>query len=227
MVTHNNWNASVVRLVGLIVIVICSLSFGLVGIREHGDWPKAWPKELESYRNQAKTLMVGTGTQENVFEIYFKEREDFEKIWPILLVIKSDGAPLKLRSIESASKTQIGLFSNKEPMVRIYCPAYDSSGTTVKNKKLCPYPPWSESVYLPNGKLPEYVRASEEGNTWLPVWSDPNSQKFRGFLFRARIDIELVVDGNIIDLNRIKLPPFTYIIDNRKLNGRTGNSAQP
>ena len=32
----------------------------------------------------------------------------------------------------------------------------------------------------------------------------------------ARVDIELVVDGRIIDLNRIQLPADTPIIDNRK-----------
>ena len=32
---------------------------------------------------------------------------------------------------------------------------------------------------------------------------------------RARIDIELVVDGNIVDLNRIPLPADTPIIDKR------------
>ena len=32
---------------------------------------------------------------------------------------------------------------------------------------------------------------------------------------RARIDIELIVDGKIVDLNRIPLPIDTQIIDKR------------
>ena len=32
---------------------------------------------------------------------------------------------------------------------------------------------------------------------------------------RARIDIELIVDGDIVDLNRIPLPTDTPIIDKR------------
>jgi hypothetical protein len=34
-------------------------------------------------------------------------------------------------------------------------------------------------------------------------------------IVRARIDIELVVDGDIVDLNRIGLPMDTPIIDKR------------
>jgi hypothetical protein len=52
---------------------------------------------------------------------------------------------------------------------------------------------------------------SEDGNTWIPV----EEEKPRGFMNRARTEIEFVVDGTIIDLNRILLPPDTPIIDRR------------
>ena len=35
----------------------------------------------------------------------------------------------------------------------------------------------------------------------------------KGFRHRARIDIVLVVDGNIVDLNRMPLPANTPIVD--------------
>ena len=69
--------------------------------------------------------------------------------------------------------------------------------------------PWPASIKSPSGELPEYVVASKE--TWVP-FSD-KSQK--GFINRARVDIVLVVDGNIVDLNRIPLPLSTPIIDKR------------
>ena len=48
------------------------------------------------------------------------------------------------------------------------------------------------------------------------MW-DPIEEKYGpwGFMYRARTEIELVVDGRIIDLNRIPLPPETPIIDRR------------
>jgi hypothetical protein len=36
-----------------------------------------------------------------------------------------------------------------------------------------------------------------------------------GFLYRARVDLELVVDGQVIDLNSIHLPGATPIHDKR------------
>lgn len=40
-------------------------------------------------------------------------------------------------------------------------------------------------------------------------------KKEKGFYNRARIDIDLVIDGNVIDLNRIPLPAKTPIEDQR------------
>jgi len=55
---------------------------------------------------------------------------------------------------------------------------------------------------------------ADPNTTWLtPFLADPNRPLNK---WRARIDIELVVDGRIIDLNRIQLPADTPIIDNRK-----------
>ncbi|MHC4639224.1 MAG: hypothetical protein ACYTBV_17235, partial [Planctomycetota bacterium] len=203
---------------GVFVILAFTLfstsSIALFITRNEGIWPANWPKELEPYRNQAKTIELAAGNQENVYEIHFESREEFEKLWPTILKLKDKGAPIRLRSIEKPFKKG-GLFNNEEPAVRIFsyvCPAWPSSGPD--GKKLIPAPPWPESIKFPRGELPEYVTRSKDGSTWIPV----GGKKPRGFMFRARTEVELVVDGTIIDLNRIYLPSDTPILDNRKLD---------
>ena len=48
--------------------------------------------------------------------------------------------------------------------------------------------------------------------TWVPGDRD---HRVRGRLHRARVDLQLIVDGNVIDLNRIPLPTDGSIIDRR------------
>jgi len=68
-------------------------------------------------------------------------------------------------------------------------------------------PPWPAGIASAKGELPEFVqvtRAGEEGVKWaaasgdLPAWG--------GVLYRARVDLELVVDGKVIDVKRIRFP---------------------
>jgi hypothetical protein len=190
------------------------LCFGLVMTTDHGTWPANWPKELEPYREQAKTIGVAAGNQEDVFEISFRNREQFEKIWPVILTLKSDGAPLTLTTAGSPPGWA-GLFDNNEPIVRIYAPSYTTNTVKTPDGKTVqrPVPPWPDSAKLPNGQLPKYVWLSDDKTTLVPA--DTNHNPLRGFEFRARIEIELVVDDNTIDLNRIRLPENTPIIDRR------------
>jgi hypothetical protein len=104
--------------------------------------------------------------------------------------------------------------------------------------------PWPKSAYLPNGDLAEYVTSKTvDGRmTWvavgqsddrlhdrsrsplgfnLPVAVGQSDDRLRD-LHRARADIVLVVDGEIVDLNRIHLPPDTKVIDKRGLAGSDG-----
>ena len=62
--------------------------------------------------------------------------------------------------------------------------------------------------------LPEYVTTGEvDGKkTWIPA---ARGQGFLGIMNRARVDLELIIDGKIIDLNRIRIPSDTPIIDKR------------
>jgi hypothetical protein len=63
--------------------------------------------------------------------------------------------------------------------------------------------------YAVNGKLPN-------PETPLPGETDPRSK------WQCTTYIELVVDGSIVDLNRIALPPDTPIIDERFKDAKEG-----
>jgi len=56
--------------------------------------------------------------------------------------------------------------------------------------------------------MPEFVQANDVNG--VRTWTAAKiGEDRKGFYYRARIEIELVVDGNIIDLNRISLPADT------------------
>jgi hypothetical protein len=205
-------------------ILLTPLCLGLVMTTGNGTCPADWPKELESYRKQAKTIGIAAGNQEDVFEISFHNREQFEKIWPAILTLKSDGAPLTLTTARSAPGWA-GLFDNNEPLVRIYAPSYTTNAVKTPDGKTVrrPVPPWPDSAKLPNGQLPVYVTLSDDKTTWVPA--DTNHNPLKPIEHRARIEIELVVDSKIIDLNRIRLPVDTPIIDRRTFEPT--NSAAP
>ena len=202
---------STIILFAVMTTLASSFCFGMVIVTETGTWPVSWPIELSPYRTQAKTFEIGARNQENVYEIRFERREEFEKLWPIILKLKDKKAPLRLRSIEKPIKKG-RLFNSDKPVVRVFSyvypawPSYRPGG-----RKLRPGPPWPDSIKSPTGELPEYVTISEDGNTWIPV----EKKRPRVVMHRARTEIELVVDGTIIDLNRILLPPDTPIIDRR------------
>jgi len=198
------WLAGVALAVGFLSPCLC---WALVRTMPQGHWPETWPKELEAYRKQAKTIDVAHGIQETVYEIQFDKREDFEKAWPAILKVKDKGAPLITSSPSYYDKSG----SSSTMGVRILCPASGTSGRP-GGKKLETGGPWPDSLKSPSGVLPEYVVHSEK-DEWVPY----DGTNRRGFINRARIDIELITDGSIIDLNRIRLPADTPIIDKRKL----------
>ncbi len=187
------------------LLALASLCFGIVITSNTGDWPKSWPKELERYRKQSKSLAVAHGIQENVHEIRFHKREEFERAWPHILKLKSKGAPLILqRSPSTYSRSG----STAETGVRILCSSRGRSGPSA-DKMLDTGPPWPNYIRLPSGGLPEYV-VNQNGK-----WVAFDGTNRAGFIHRARVDIVLITDGKIVDLNRIRLPADTPIIDNR------------
>ena len=184
------------------LLALASLCFGLVEISDTGTWPK----ELEQYRKQSKSLGVAHGIHENVHEIRFHKREEFERAWPHILKLKTKGAPL---IIERTPSTYGVSGSTAETGVRILC-SPRSSGFLPGGKMLHAGPPWPDYIKLPSGGLPEYVVLGKD--KWIAFDGKNRVVTSRT---RARVDIMLITDGKIVDLNRIKLPLDTPIIDNR------------
>jgi hypothetical protein len=210
----------------------------LVTTADSGRWPADWPEELEPFRERAQTIGVATALQMNIHQIPFETAEEFRNVWPLILDLKSKGGTLTLYYAGSEAPAWPDL-SNEVPCVRICAPSggitrsrppegvpepdlpddpkYEELQKLVEaGMALNAAPPWPESAYLPNGELSEYV-ASEwvDGRfTWVPAKIEGER---RGFLHRARVDIELVVDGDVIDLNFTHLPNDTRIIDKRGL----------
>jgi len=215
----------------LVGMLIPALSvFSRVATVERGEWPDTWPEELEPYRDQAKTVQVGHGIQERVYEIRFNSREDFERAWPHILTVKSKGAPLV---IERGPFTYNVSGSEVVSGVMVLSPSLGYSGgpsspphetwnqieeLVTQGRILRAGPPWPEYLYSEDGQLPEYVKLQEKDGrlTWIPADAGPR------FRHRARVDIVLVVDGEVIDLNRVPLPPDTPIVDRRFSDSKSG-----
>lgn len=224
--TQTSWVFGIV-----IILLCCPLSSALTSITGEGRWPSDWPIELSPYRAKARTKAISwPGNQQTIYEIHFKNSGEFEKIWPTILKLKSKEGTLKLSGIEKPHDAKVSWFTKAEPAVLIYAPVHPAWPITFPGgKKLIPAPPWPESAKWANGELPEYVTYLRDDPNWVPYLGDPNVHEdwhwvpymldpnipLRGW--RARIDIELVVDAQVIDLNRIRLPADTPIIDNRKL----------
>jgi hypothetical protein len=200
-------------------------------------------------RSNSRTFEVAAGNQEDVYEIPFSDRQQFETFWPIILKVKTPEAPLRLSRIKPEDPN--ALFSNAHPVVRIYASPIaawvfpkvkegeaiaklqlamrDASpekrkeleeeysrkwAELVKQDKLLrPGPPWPVSIRTVTGALPEYVGTIEVNGKMQ--WAPSTDNQVTDFIYRARIEVELVVDGNVIDLNRIPLPADTPVIDKR------------
>lgn len=134
-------------------------------VQNRGAWPESWPEELDSLREQSRTL-EGPLVLLLHHAIPFTEREQFEQAWPHLLSVKTPGAPIVLRR---GASFWLG----------------DGSAAGV-----CIHTP-------PQGEEP------------VADGKDANGR------WEKTIYIELIVDGDIVDLNRIPFPPDTPIIDQR------------
>jgi hypothetical protein len=186
-------------------------AWGFVSVHEKGTWPADWPEQLESFRDRARTFDVGTTVRESVYEIRFETKEEFEQVWPTLLQLRTEGSPLRVSSVDSPDELRTGMFPNDAPAVRIYTPVYGSSAQRPGGAMLPVGPPWPRAIMLPNDSLPEYVAISDDGARWVPVVGKSPD----GFRHRARVDIEIVADGKVLDAKQILVPAGIPLIDNR------------
>jgi hypothetical protein len=214
------------RFVIAAVLVLCAVYsvYALYEITNEGAWPKNWPKQLEPLRKQARTLIHSQRGAIHV--IPFTSRAEFEDAWPHILAVKSSKAPLILLSSPDKSlgeiKAGVRIFSPLTgtlitPKGTQYPPGAESHIRDGKFLKIGP--PWPVHVKLESGALPKYVLY--DNDKWAPYTkkkAKEYSNKRLHNIRRARTDIELVVDGDIVDLNRIPLPLDTPIIDKRFRN---------
>lgn len=188
-----------------------------VSVSEVAAWPKDWPQELEPYREHAlKWCCMGGEAEETLYYIKFRNRPEFENIWPTLLKLKSKGAPLHLCSagVASADADSFAAFF-EGPMVTIKCP---TSGTYQLRADgfYSHVAQWTQDLAQSDGPLPEFVVRRKEDGIWAPVEQHAASIPAHcGVLERARVELLLFVDGKVIDLNRIRLPEDTPILDRR------------
>ncbi len=193
-------------IIGLVIIVLTtSLTFASVITWRKGKWPGPWPKQLKEYRQQAVVIEVAEDIQETVFELEFKKREEFEKAWPEIINLKTKGAPLILE--KSPSKYNVS-GTTAETGIRILWhsmnPVIMDDGSILRASSVD-----FTSLVSQTGELPEYVIVKD--GKWIPY----DGQDDSGSRHRARVDIVLITDANIVDLNRIPLPADTPIIDRR------------
>ncbi|QDU35754.1 hypothetical protein Mal4_00360 [Maioricimonas rarisocia] len=214
------------------VLFTASAGYALWSIADKGTWPDSWPEELEPLRKQSRSLVHTSAT---VYEIPFTDREQFEAAWLHILSQKSPKAPIVLyrgphqfAGVSMAAGVRIR-HPNQGTLIAasgsVYPPGAEASvpgGTFAKVG-----PPWPEAVRNADGSLPEYV-ILEEGK-----WRQYREEDSKGAIAqrvtirRARAEIELIVDGDVVDLNRIRLPENTPIIDRRfPEESDTGKSEQ-
>ena len=205
----------------LMLSITISCVYGAMRMRNGGDWPENWPEQLEPLRGSATTGDFSAGSQATYYYIEFSDREQFERVWPCLLQVKSKGAPLTLMTVDTP-KTDPNdrRFLHAKPTVLLACPA-QGNYSKMPDGSYSHRGDWTEDIesQLTDGVLPQFVGKDSTTGDWTIITNprDPNSMRF-GFLQQSRVEIILYIDGEIIDMNRIRLPENTPIEDRRKLD---------
>lgn len=175
-----------------------------------------WPAELEPFRATSRTVGVATGTQENIYEIPIGDQQTFERVWAAVRTLATPGGRLTLYHKDSLPLRWGHFTDNERTTIRIFAP---TGGTNSKNRETLKVgPPWPNSIIGPGGKLPEYVTIDTDDKAhavWVAADQPHDASHPRGFLNRARIDLDLIVDGTTVDLNRIQLPDNVLVVDRR------------
>jgi hypothetical protein len=202
----------------IVVLAAVSCAFGLMIVRDGGHWPDNWPEQMDALRSSATTGDFSSGAQATYYYIEFSSRDQFEGVWPCLLQLKSKGAPLRLMSVDppKTDSNDRRVFHSR-PTAALVCPTQGSYRKTADGS-YSHHAEWTASIEtrLADGVLPQFVGKDFIGN-WVIVSEphDPNSVRFWPYQ-QARVEIALYVDGEIIDMNRIRLPEDTPILDHRK-----------
>jgi hypothetical protein len=189
-----------------------------------GDWPENWPKELEPFRERAESVIYGIvpGVVTQYYIIEFQTRDEFERVWPVVLRLKSKGAPLMLKTPdEPKTDPDDSRIVHDKPTLMIVCPPPDDD----TRYELMPdgtytlIAPWTKDFELPDGALPKHVVKRKKDGKWI-AWDGRHSYddyEAPARILQARVELRLYVDGEVVNLNRIRLPEDTPIIDARTI----------
>ena len=196
-------------------------SHAMYDVSDSGLWPTNWPRGLEPLRKQARTLRHDQCT---MYEIPFTSRQQFQAVWPHILAVKSPEAPIILlkgpndrlgKTIKAGVRILAPLTGELiSPKGGHYPPGAEGVVTNIQLLKIGP--PWPDTVKSKSGALPEFV--IYDAGRWAAYSVQDrktNAPVYEPLIMRARIDLELVVDGDVVDLNRIPLPAETPIVDRR------------
>jgi hypothetical protein len=185
-----------------------------------GTWPKSWPKELEPLRKQAWTW-VGGLVMNTRYEIPFTDRKQFESAWPHILKVKGKGASLTLMNgprFYAQSAHTAGVWIIMPPGLtpaEISRLSVQTPNTATQNMTKASSPRREKTSSATGGSAP--IPPPPAAN--VPQPSAPRKKAPAEYL--ADIRIVLLVDGDIVDLNRILLPTDTPIDDRRFTHKKT------
>jgi len=209
-----------------ILILIAWISNGhpMAGCINKGSWPKNWPEELEPFRARSSSCDFFAGSQFTWYEIPLESPEEFEKVWPAVLRLKSKGAPISLRSVPNPDSLPENAPRNSaKPRVEIVCPPGVSDYTKEEDGSYTFWADWMKDIEIIDGILPHFVGKERGGllsnpmRRWKPVrLDDPDRPTYR-MLYKARVELTLYIDGEVIDPDRIIFPPDIPIKDHRLL----------
>ena len=180
---------------------VFALEFGGKG----GTWPKSWPKELEPLRKQAWTWVFDSRSSRVIsYEFSFANREDFESAWPRILKVKAPvtllRGPHRIGDRKTPQNAAVRIRTHTTGMkVTLTADVMKRLGITLEPALQLPV-----TTILYDLKMIRLMDSKALINTVVT-------------------GIELVVDGDIVDLNRIRLPADTPIIDKR-FKGAAGDA---
>ena len=208
-------------LVVLLVVAtsLCWHGSGLArGISSRGgNWPQNWPKELEPFRERAESISYGMAVWTQYYIIEFRTREEFETVWPAVLKLKSKGAPIKLKT-PGRPKTDSNdpRIVYDKPQLWIICPPQDEGKYVLSPDGTYKHiGPWTDDLESPDSALPERMVKRKRDGKWVLWKGSKFHAEYDGAARQARVELSLYVDGEIVDLNRIRIPENTPIKDNR------------
>jgi hypothetical protein len=190
------------------ICAMCSKALAIYLVIEHGTWPKSWPKQLESLRDQSRTLEGPHGPYLH-FAIRFTDRDQFETAWPHILKVKTKGAPIVLVRGEN-------FFLGKDSLPGLVVHSPPAGGA--ENRPAQADKPATGEPAAGEPQIKGAPTVAGEG----PIKDEGPIEgvEDRRLRWMNTTYIELVVDGQIVDLNRIPLPKGTPIIDERFTDGK-------